>query len=108
MSGRVSGDRKVNGREGVSLQWYEETNHPVLACHASCRRQAAHCQGAVIHFDTNAWIALPQWAREGRAIVRRVLNGEAVAVCAVAWYEYLPGPLADGEAELARFCIGQG
>ena len=56
----------------------------------------------MIHFDTNALIALPQWAREGHAIVRRVLEGEAVAVCAVVWYEYLLGPLADGEAELAH------
>lgn len=56
----------------------------------------------MIHFDTNALIALPQWAREHHAVVRRVLDGEAVAVCAVVWYEYLLGPLADGEAELAR------
>ncbi|HZX70845.1 MAG TPA: type II toxin-antitoxin system VapC family toxin [Rhodanobacter sp.] len=59
----------------------------------------------MIHFDTNALIALPQWAREGHAVVRRVLDGEAVAVCAVVWYEYLLGPLADGEAELAHAFI---
>jgi predicted nucleic acid-binding protein len=56
----------------------------------------------VIHFDTNALIALPQWAREDHAVVRRVLDGEMVAVCAVVWYEYVLGPLADGEAELAH------
>ncbi|MGH8112996.1 MAG: type II toxin-antitoxin system VapC family toxin [Rhodanobacteraceae bacterium] len=56
----------------------------------------------MIHFDTNALIALPQWAHAGDAVVERVVNGEAAAVCAVVWYEYLLGPLADGEAELAR------
>ena len=56
----------------------------------------------MIHFDTNALIALPQWAREGHAVVHRVLDGDAVAVCAVVWYEYLLGPLADGEAALAH------
>ena len=56
----------------------------------------------MIHFDTNALIALPQWAREGHAVVQRVLDGEAVAVCGVVWYEYLLGPLADGEAALAH------
>jgi len=59
----------------------------------------------VIHFDTNALIALPQWAREGHIVVHRVLDGEAVAVCAVVWYEYLLGPLADGESELAHAFI---
>lgn len=56
----------------------------------------------MIHFDTNALIALPQWAREGHTVVDRVLAGEAAAVCALVWYEYLLGPLADGEAELAH------
>ncbi len=59
----------------------------------------------MIHFDTNALIALPQWAREDHAVVRRVLNGEVAAVCAVVWYEYLLGPLADGEAEMAHAFI---
>lgn len=56
----------------------------------------------MIHFDTNALIALPQWARSGHDVVDRVVDGEAAAVCAVVWYEYLLGPLADGEAELAH------
>lgn len=62
----------------------------------------------MIHFDTNALIALPQWAREGHEVVNRVVNGEAAAVCAVVWYEYLLGPLADDEAKLAHaFLTGQ-
>lgn len=59
----------------------------------------------MIHFDTNALIALPQWAREGHVVIQRVLDGEAVAVCALVWYEYLLGPLADGEAGLAHAFI---
>jgi predicted nucleic acid-binding protein len=31
-----------------------------------------------------------------------VLDGEAVSVCAVVWYEFLNGPLAKNEAYLAR------
>ncbi|MDN5850783.1 MAG: PIN domain-containing protein [Nitrococcus sp.] len=60
----------------------------------------------MIHFDTNALIALPQWARSGHTLVDRVVDGEAAAVCALVWYEYLLGPLADGEAELARAFLG--
>lgn len=56
----------------------------------------------MIHFDTNALIALPQWARDGHDVIDRVLDGEAAAVCAVVWYEYLLGPLEDTEAELAH------
>ncbi|MGH8191920.1 MAG: PIN domain-containing protein [Rhodanobacteraceae bacterium] len=56
----------------------------------------------MIHFDTNALIALPHWARGKHPVVARVVNGEAAAVCALVWYEYLLGPLADGESELAR------
>ncbi|TAN05804.1 MAG: PIN domain-containing protein [Rhodanobacteraceae bacterium] len=56
----------------------------------------------MIHFDTNALIALPHWARAGHPLVKRVVQGEAAAVCAAVWYEYLLGPLADGESELAH------
>lgn len=56
----------------------------------------------MLHFDTNALIALPHWARAGHAAVARVLQGEAVAVSTVVWYEFLIGPLAESEAELAR------
>lgn len=60
----------------------------------------------MIHFDTNALIALPQWARQGHAVVKRVARGEAAAVCALVWYEFLLGPLVDGEAELAHAFLG--
>lgn len=60
----------------------------------------------MIHFDTNALVALPQWAREGNEVVNRVVAGEAAAVCMVVWYEFLLGPLAEDEAELAYAFIG--
>lgn len=56
----------------------------------------------MIHFDTNALIYLPQWAKDGHPVVKRVVVGEPAAVCSVVWHEYLCGPLADDEAALAR------
>lgn len=56
----------------------------------------------MLHFDTNALIALPHWAREGHPAIARVVEGAAVAASAVVWYEFLTGPLAELEAELAR------
>lgn len=60
----------------------------------------------MIHFDTNALVALPQWAREQNEVVTRVVEGEAAAACAVVWYEFLLGPLADDEVGLAHAFIG--
>lgn len=60
----------------------------------------------MIHFDTNALVALPHWAREGNEVVNRVVAGEAAAACVVVWYEFLSGPLAENEAELAHAFIG--
>lgn len=56
----------------------------------------------MIHFDTNALIALPEWAARGHSVVDRVLAGEKAAACAVVWYEFQQGPLVDDEADLAR------
>ncbi|HET7313784.1 type II toxin-antitoxin system VapC family toxin [Salinisphaera sp.] len=56
----------------------------------------------MIHLDTNALIALPQWVAQKTPMVMRVVNGEAASVCAVVWYEYLVGPLDGDEAEMAR------
>lgn len=56
----------------------------------------------MIHFDTNALVALPHWARAGHPVVTRVLAGEPAAASAVVWYEFLSGPLAEEEASLAR------
>jgi predicted nucleic acid-binding protein len=56
----------------------------------------------MIHFDTNALVALPLWARAGHPLVSRVLAGEPAAACAVVWYEFLSGPVAEEEVRLAR------
>lgn len=59
----------------------------------------------MLHLDTNALIALPVWAREGHTLIERVLSGEQAAVSAVAWYEFLCGPVAQKEIELASAFI---
>lgn len=58
----------------------------------------------MIHLDTNALIALPEWSRAKRhpAVIERVLGGEPAAVCSIVWYEYCVGPVAEDEAERAR------
>lgn len=59
----------------------------------------------MLHFDTNALIALPHWSRRGSRVIERVLAGEPAAVSAIVWYEFLIGPLEAQEAELARAFI---
>lgn len=61
----------------------------------------------MIHFDTNALIALPQRDRRGAPMVDRIVDGEAAAVCVIVWYEDLVGPLPQGEADLARSFVRQ-
>jgi predicted nucleic acid-binding protein len=62
----------------------------------------------MIHLDTNALIALPLWAREGHPIIQRIAAGEAAGVCAIAWYEFLIGPVDADEVALAHaFVSGQ-
>ena len=56
----------------------------------------------MIHFDTNALIALPQWARNAHPVIRRVVAGEPAAVCSVVWYEFLIGPIDAAEIDLTR------
>lgn len=56
----------------------------------------------MIHFDTDALICLPQWARQGHPVIKRIVAGEPAAACSVVWYEYLCGPLGEDEAELAH------
>lgn len=56
----------------------------------------------MIHLDTNILIALPAWLRQDNAIVSRIVEGEHAAACAVVWYEFAVGPLAEGEADMAR------
>ena len=62
----------------------------------------------MIHFDTNALVALPHWIRDGHPVIARVLAGEPAAACAVVWYEFLSGPLAAEEATLARAFLQAG
>lgn len=56
----------------------------------------------MLHFDSNALVSLPHWAREGHPAIQRIAHGEAAAASAVVWYEFLSGPLAASEAPLAR------
>jgi len=56
----------------------------------------------VIHLDTNALIALPLWLRKGHPLIARVEVGEPVATSAIAWYEYLSGPIDAKEAHLVE------
>lgn len=55
----------------------------------------------MLHFDTNALIALPVWARTGNPIVQRVAGGEPAAASSLVWYEFCVGPLAEDEATMA-------
>lgn len=59
----------------------------------------------MLHFDTNALIALPYWARDRHEVVQRVTEGEPAAASTIVWYEFLIGPLQLREAELARAFI---
>jgi predicted nucleic acid-binding protein len=61
----------------------------------------------MLHFDTNALIALPIWSREGNAVVQRVAGGEPAAVSSLVWYEFSTGPLADNEAAMASAFLQQ-
>lgn len=56
----------------------------------------------MIHLDTNALIALPEWLRQDNATVNRIIDGEPASACSIVWYEYTVGPLVEGEADMAR------
>lgn len=56
----------------------------------------------MIHFDTNALIALPLWARQKHTAIRRIASGEQAAVCSIVWYEFAIGPIEQSEIELAH------
>lgn len=55
----------------------------------------------MIHFDTNALVALPLWSRDSHPAIRRVLDGEPASASALVWFEFLNGPLIEDEAKLA-------
>jgi predicted nucleic acid-binding protein len=56
----------------------------------------------MIHLDTNALIALPIWAKEGHTAIQRIAAGEAAGISAMAWYEFLIGPVDEKEVSLAH------
>jgi predicted nucleic acid-binding protein len=56
----------------------------------------------MIHLDTNALIALPLWAKEGHPVIRRIAAGEPAGISAIAWYEFLIGPVDDEEVSWAH------
>ncbi|MBN8726448.1 MAG: PIN domain-containing protein [Xanthomonadales bacterium] len=56
----------------------------------------------MIHFDSNALIALPLWARAQHPLVGRIADGEPCAASVVVWYEFLIGPVAAEEVRLAH------
>jgi predicted nucleic acid-binding protein len=56
----------------------------------------------LIHFDTNALVALPLWARQGHPVVERIVAGARAAACSMVWYEFLCGPVSDEHVELAH------
>lgn len=60
----------------------------------------------MIHLDTNALIALPLLAGQGHALAQRIAEGEPVAASALAWFEYVCGPVEEAEQQLVRAAIG--
>ncbi len=56
----------------------------------------------MIHFDTNALVALPHWAEQGLSTLQRVADGESAAISSVVWYEFLIGPVSAEEIRLAH------
>lgn len=55
----------------------------------------------MIHFDTNALVALPLWAEQGHCVVQLIAGGEPAAVSTIVWYEFLIGPVSEEEIALA-------
>lgn len=55
----------------------------------------------ILHFDTNALIALPEWVRLNHPAVQHIQNGGQAAACAVVWYEFLCGPVSEQHKNLA-------
>lgn len=62
----------------------------------------------MIHLDTSFLIrALVSGSPEGRKLRQWIAGGETVAMSAVAWAEFLCGPLDDTELALATDVVGQ-
>lgn len=60
----------------------------------------------MIHLDTNVLIALPLLARQRHPLTQRIAAGEPAAASALAWFEYVCGPLAESEQQLVRAVLG--
>jgi predicted nucleic acid-binding protein len=60
----------------------------------------------MIHLDTNVLIALPRLAKHRHALTQRIARGEPAATSALAWFEYVCGPVGESERELVRAAIG--
>jgi len=56
----------------------------------------------LIHFDTNALVALPHWAEQGHPVIQGIAAGQPGAVCSLVWYEFLIGPVDESEIRLAQ------
>ena len=56
----------------------------------------------LIHFDTNALVALPHWAEQGQPIIQSIADGAPAAVSSIVWYEFLIGPISEQEIRLAH------
>lgn len=61
----------------------------------------------MIHLDTNALIELPGWIINGHPVIDRVRAGDLAAASAIAWYEFVTGPVDDAEIRLAEAFIEQ-
>ena len=60
----------------------------------------------VIHFDTNALIALPIWVQQDHPAIKRIQKGSTAAACALVWYEFVCGPVSAEHKMLAFAVLG--
>lgn len=57
---------------------------------------------SVVHLDTNFLIVALAGSREGPRVLGWVRSGDTLAMSAVAWAEFMCGPLPEGAEALAR------
>lgn len=60
----------------------------------------------MIHLDTNVLIVLPELSAARHPLTQRLRHGEAAAVSALVWFEFLCGPLSTEQVRLSRAVIG--
>ena len=61
----------------------------------------------MIHLDTNILIGLEGLLRSGNSLVTRMQQGEKAAVSAIAWFEFLNGPVTPTQTALAFAFVQQ-